>query len=47
MLWIGSSEAPDTERVNRKSLATQTGFTEARVLPSSEVGLPLAARGGF
>lgn len=42
---IGGSMAPVTGEVDRKRLATQRVTKEARVSPSSEVGLPLAAEG--
>ncbi len=37
--------APVTDKIDRKRLAAQMVSTEARVLPSSEVALPLAGRG--
>ena len=43
--WMASVMVPVTKWVYRRCLVPQTFTTEARVWPSSEVGLPLATRG--
>ncbi len=43
MLWLGSSMAPVTWQIDRNSLVIRARTTEARVCPSAEVALPLAA----